>query len=566
MKNNRVQIKALCAEIMASIFTVLCAITASVQPIYGDVDNYVISLVANKVFLGSEQDGYIIHLNPLLCKVLEWAHEVMPMADCFMVVSNILLLVAIWVIAYWVARWSNSFCKLIGSYAVLFAVIYVNDMLHDNYTRWAAFFSAVGMILLVMCMHKQVFDIKLILVASSMLACGMMWRDEAFFVFLPFLAVEIVCSAIHSMENRGWKETFWYLGKVLLIPLLVCVVLLGLDWQTKNSSEYREAVVYDNARVSVVDYPMKRWQEMIEVPTEISKNDYESIKKWLLMDTERIDVQYYNSVKEVAQKRAYNLDFDGFISAQKNVLSVFIDSEYFHFLGTLLAAVFILVLFSKASWWIKLKICLLYMGMDIIFLYFAFAGRAIERGFLPAIYAVLASSLIFVLTQDELVKARVYSLLNYLGVAIAVLFAVIEISTTDIVPKQSAWTAARDAENKYETLCEGENLYIWNISSYTGIPMQAFMSQGKLMTTDFMKHNIFDGSWTYGQVCYNQLLEEINAANPMRALLERENTYYVAEEYKYVLTYLQEHYDGNTVVVQVGEIDYIPIWQFTVLE
>lgn len=566
MKNNRVQIKALCAEIMASIFTVLCAITASVQPIYGDVDNYVISLVANKVFLGSEQDGYIIHLNPLLCKVLEWAHEVMPMADCFMVVSNICLLVAIWAISYWVARWSDSYYKLIGSYVALFAVIYVNDMLHDNYTRWAAFFSAVGMILLVMCIHKQVFDVKLILVASVMLACGMMWRDEAFFVFLPFMAVEIVCSAIHSVEDRGWKEIFLYLGKVCFIPAIVCIVLLGLDWQTKNSSEYRAAVLYDNARVSVVDYPMKRWQEVTDVPAEISQNDYESIKKWLLMDTERIDVQYYNSVKEVAQKRAFNLDFNGLISAQKNVLSVFIDSEYFHFLGTLLVVVFILVIFSKVSWWIKLKICLLYMGMDIIFLYFAFVGRAIERGFLPAIYAVLTSSLIFVLTQDGLVKSRVYSLLSYLVVAIAVFFTVIEISTTDIVPEQSVWTSARDTENKYETLCEGENLYVWNIGSYTETPMQEFMSQGKLMTTDFMKHNIFDGSWTYGQVCYNQLLEEINASNPMRALLERENTYYVAEDYKYVLTYLQEHYDADTVVAQVGEVDYVPIWQFTVLE
>ena len=50
--------------------------------------------------------------------------------------------------------------------------------------------------------------------------------------------------------------------------------------------------------------------------------------------------------------------------------------------------------------------------------------------------------------------------------------------------------------------------------------------------------------------------------NPARALLERENTYYVAENEETMLVFLQEHYDEETIASQVGEIEGIPIWKF----
>lgn len=70
----------------------------------------------------------------------------------------------------------------------------------------------------------------------------------------------------------------------------------------------------------------------------------------------------------------------------------------------------------------------------------------------------------------------------------------------------------------------------------------------------------------YGQVYFNEFLESRNAQNPVRALIERENTYYMARDCSNVLVYLQEHYNANVTVDYVGEIEYMPIWKFSVLE
>jgi hypothetical protein len=54
----------------------------------------------------------------------------------------------------------------------------------------------------------------------------------------------------------------------------------------------------------------------------------------------------------------------------------------------------------------------------------------------------------------------------------------------------------------------------------------------------------------------------------MQALLNREHTYYVAPEERcqMVLTFLQEHYDSNVVVENVGGKDGIPVWKFSVAQ
>ena len=82
------------------------------------------------------------------------------------------------------------------------------------------------------------------------------------------------------------------------------------------------------------------------------------------------------------------------------------------------------------------------------------------------------------------------------------------------------------------------------------------------MKTKFMEHNICAGLWIYHQVYFQNYLNRLGIPNPARALLERENTYYVAENEETMLVFLQEHYDEETIASQVGEIEGIPIWKF----
>ena len=79
-----------------------------------------------------------------------------------------------------------------------------------------------------------------------------------------------------------------------------------------------------------------------------------------------------------------------------------------------------------------------------------------------------------------------------------------------------------------------------------------------------MKHHIPYGDWYYGQPGFQEHLDKIGASNPMKALLNRPQTYLVAEEkeLRYVLTYLQEHFDPTVEAIQVDTLFDFPVWQF----
>ena len=57
-------------------------------------------------------------------------------------------------------------------------------------------------------------------------------------------------------------------------------------------------------------------------------------------------------------------------------------------------------------------------------------------------------------------------------------------------------------------------------------------------------------------------LKEVNAENPAKALVERNNTYFVGQDSSFLLEYLREHYDNEIRVKRCGEINVIPIWSF----
>lgn len=118
-------------------------------------------------------------------------------------------------------------------------------------------------------------------------------------------------------------------------------------------------------------------------------------------------------------------------------------------------------------------------------------------------------------------------------------------------------------EMKWEQTYEPEDaVYLWRTSEHRKYAMRDFMAQGKLMSVDFMNHNLAEGGWDFNQVYSKAQMERLGVPNPIQSLVERANTYYVAEDCNAVLTYIREHYDETAQAVQVDELDGIPVWQF----
>ena len=88
------------------------------------------------------------------------------------------------------------------------------------------------------------------------------------------------------------------------------------------------------------------------------------------------------------------------------------------------------------------------------------------------------------------------------------------------------------------------------------------MAQGKLMSQDFMEHHVIEGEWNFNQVYYKNYMNRLGVPNLTQALIEREDTYYVAQNCSSMWTYLKEHYDETVQAVQVDELDGIPVWKF----
>ena len=550
--------------ITACIVTLLCILLASFRPLYMDGDNYEIALVANKIYGGETQDGYIMHFHPILCGILELVGNIRS-ADCFTLTALVMLFAGVWVCTYLIAEHKSAWFERLLFCGVLFATVTVGDLFHDNYTRWAAFLTAVGLMELLVMIHQKIYNRKKAVLAAILLGCGMMWRDEAFLVFIPYIVFDIFMVFISAQkENR--KNILKILGSILLLPVL-CIGILGItDSYVKNSEKYRESIAYDKARVSVVDYPMKSWEEVKDDFSDVSENDYNSVNGWFLIDTEQINEAYLLKISEIGRERPFEINAQGIIEMQKTVLEVFNSNLGMQYLSSILILLFLFSMLSGFSWYHKLEIVCLYLGTDLIFLYFAYAGRAIDRSFIPGAYALLACMGVLYLTEAQLEKKSDRMMKSILLCAIVCSYLNAEITEGSWTQGQSVFEVHENILNGYPQYCDGDNLYIWDLYVHCEYIMEYFALQGKLIPQELLSHHISEGSWIYGQVYFNEFLEERNAKNPARALLEREHTYYMARDCSNVLTYLKEHYHENVTATCIGEIENMPIWVFSVLE
>lgn len=546
-----------------TFMTVLCGVFSLFQPLYTQVDNYYVSLITNRVF---DLDNYCMFLNPVLCKVIGIMNILMPEADNYTLLSRILILLGIWCISCHIAEAVHKKSELVISYAVLFVLVINDSLFYDYYTIWSAFYSFVGMVLLLSCCREEIRWKKVF--GTLFVIFGFMWRKQGAMLFIPFFCLDLFIKFIsyqgqHESRKRWCKK----ICRVCSPMFLTVFVLLSLDYGVQHSEKYRESIMFNNAAGATVDYPMKAYEDVKEILPEISQNDYESIQIRLYADTERVDYLYSERIKEAGQTTAVPLDFHGFLESNFILVQLVTGSMKTMFSCMLLFLFIICVLLSHTKWLFKLEALCCYGGAYLIMIYFASVGRVPLRVFNSILYAVFGIILVLYSGGEwgkEYLRIKWLSWL--IGVAV-IGVALLDIRTYNFVIPQSVFKVREGAdESRWESTYQNEVRYVWMTSEFVERPLRDFIDQGKFMTDEFLEHNLFVGEWLYGQVYYNNYLNKIGLSNPMKALLEREQTYLVAEDNTMVLTYLKEHFDENVVAQKVGEIEGIPIWEFGEME
>ena len=85
-----------------------------------------------------------------------------------------------------------------------------------------------------------------------------------------------------------------------------------------------------------------------------------------------------------------------------------------------------------------------------------------------------------------------------------------------------------------------------------------------LPSKDVSDHHLTMGDVSYGQKTFYDQLNRMGISNPMRALIERENTFVAGgeENATRVLIWLREHYDESVRMEAVGEYGNATVWQY----
>lgn len=543
----------------AFLMTVVCGIFGMFQPIYLNVDNYLAALVTNRIYA---MDNYCMFFNPVLCWIVGFMQKLIPEADSFTLLSRCVILLGIWCLSYFIATEAHNEMEILCIDFILFLLVVNASLFFDYFTIWASFFTCAGMILLLSALKNG--EWKWMFAGTFFVVCGIIWRVESAAMFFPFflldLSVEFVFHVREKEEKKKWtKRVFKVFGSVALCV----IVLLGIDYAYKHSNIYKDGVRYNNAVSSVIDFPMKPYEEVKEFLPEISENDYESLRHHFYADTDRIDADYAEKIAGAGAVKKDRLEVWSLQEVNQSLLETILASKKTIFYMVTLFLILICVFLSDIEWYYKLELFFAYSGAYLIMFFFAYIGRAPLRVINSAIYGVFGMAFILYFKKPW-EKSHIW--MKWLKGAIGIFtFVVICVDTMscDFIKPQSLFAVKYGVdEKKWDSTYKDDALYFWATGEYVLHPMADFIEQGKFMTEEFMKHNMSCGDWTYGQVYFQEYLSKLGIDNPVKALIERENTYYVAGNPEEVLNYLREHYDEDTRVYQTGEIDGISVWKF----
>ena len=545
-------IYAICMMILAEAFSWF-------QPIYTNVDNFITSMVIGAVY---DKDTYSMVLNPVLCWIMSFVGKVLPTADAFTLVTRVVLLAGIGSISYFVALHFRHWLERLFAGAMLFLLVIEMNLFSDYFMVWAAFFTFVGMVWLLSSMKTEVHG-SWIAAGTFFICCGLMWRLGGFVPFIPFLLLGWGMDFLFGSKGKDAK--IQYLKKTVRVfgPMVLCfIVLLGIDYGYKHSEKYEDSVNFCDVVSSIVDYPMEEYEAVEELlPELVTENDYNSLTSAMYADTERITTEYCQEIADVGKKDEIVMNPKDIFQKTYSLIARLYGLKSFRVwcIGLVLLAFGILL--SQASWYEKLEIVFAGGGAYLMMLYLMLVGRLPERGMQTILYAVMG----VLLVRASSVRAE--KSMHKVGMLLVLIFCglvLLRLSSVSFSAHQSLLAAKTGAdETKWGQTYEPEDaVYLWRTSDHRKYAMRDFMAQGKLMSENFMNHNLADGGWDFNQVYSKGQMERLGVPNPIRALAERPHTYYVAENCNAVLTYLQEHYNENVQAIQVDELDGIPVWQF----
>lgn len=539
----------------------VCLVTGLTDRLYTDIDNFYVSIVTNGLY-GSP---YCQYTHPLLGLLIGNLARIWPQADWFALLTRIFITLSVWWFCVLLAKCVPFGARRVGLWFLLILFLLRNTLYNTNYTIPAAMFAALGVLTLLLALRTPL-GCGTPWIIALFVSLGILWRAKGAVLIVPFAALALAVWLFFASPIGTRRARFKRLLS-LTWPALLCIAALLAGFSAFYAAEpYSTSKAYDNARISLRDFPAQPWGEVKDElePVGISENDYLCIIGGVLMDTEILTPDKLLLADEANGAQRFSLSPRAFRTAFSDLRSVLAESPLLQWcllLGVLAAAA---VLFSPCRWYTRLEIVLACGGAGLIILYFSLLGRTRDRVVISVLFGLLTVCLPPLLSAP----VRGGKMRQWLRRGVCALLAVVcalLIVRRSYGGVQLACTA-RVQEPTTAAEADDDTVYVWNSMLLALQMTEQYMQPGKLPDEAFLQHNIPYGEWVSGQSYFNEMLAEIDLPNPICALIDRPNTRLVAADIELLETFLQEHYGSTITLQQVGTMEVFavgetPIWQ-----
>ena len=499
---------------------------------YGDIDNFLISMVLNGAY--SEQDNYTFFVHPLTAVIVKGLSKVFRYADGYLLLVWVCVLLSLYFLVKGILKFFERDYKRALLTAGAVTVIYgALDTVHSNFTVLTAVLALSGSLLILMGTFNDGYEAE-VYEGVFVWFTAFLFRQESALIMLMFFGISLLFKAFSFSKTRIIELLKRHLIPVCLFVLMFIAMIVS-KFVTVSSERYRGGMEYSNLRSSIVDY-------------------YEGGYHYLhyLMDTENMNETTLSVVLDGFKAGGTRLvdpnPLKGFV---KNYLS-----SYTALMILLLICLLMVIVlgFSKEKT-VKWSVCVSFIvGMAFIGACYL-QGRAPERILLLFQIGMLIGLVDGVNGVDTIHKSELKSLAIWALLLVPIVFL-----RMDYTVHQNEFTARTNNEDLAEYRTDG--FYVWDVFLYDVNVMYPYMEAGKLFPEELIEHNIPDGEWIYGQPYFEDFLKKIGHESPMDSLFNDDNSYYVAysEGTELVIAYRTA---GNEYeIVQNGDISKIPVNKF----
>lgn len=517
---------------------ILFSIIKFCPPVYETNDDFTISLVSMGVF-GDNYKQCLPFANVIYGFVIKFISYFVPSLNWWIVLQYLVIVLAYSALFYVLSiRTGFSIALLCNMVADCF--IMYSEIRNIQFTRTAFVACIAGLILLV---YGNIHNSKKIAIIGLVMSLTGSWiRENAFWICVVYIAA-FIAAYIFQM-GFSFRSIKKYAGLLCIMIMLVMICSFIDKAYYKEKPEWNEYKKFNSARANLLDYSLPSWVDNHEKYEGIgfSENDVRLFAKWNFNDSNKFTLRNLSEI--VSWKAKEKLDFDGC----KNLLKKMFGSiKQGYFVVWILSLIAVFSVQSKGG---KMLCLFNFLGTIVIFLYFFYKGRMVDRvEFGIWIIAILINFFgFFEFGKED--NIDIYSLnkgINDRGIAIgAVLGMVLFMFSRGMLFEGMSIYEGR-TRNLLSYLTENtSNLYVLDIESLQGACFS--FCPYKRVDSFYLQNYCWSGGWDTFSPYWQSYNEVLGFDNPLEDLCTKDNVFYVTDRDISVLyTYLQENYQATAM-------------------